>query len=518
MIGLARRPRPPRRANSRVASIPAPTGGINARDNIASMPPTDALVLENFFPQPSYIELRKGSETHATGLPGWAESLMPYSSGSSDKLFAVASTGIYDVTAPGAIGAAAVGGLLSARWSSINVGTAGGQFLYAFCDDVADKPRLYNGTTWTAIDGASVPAITGVTTSTLRSPALWGARVWAVERNTMNAWYLPAASVAGAATKIDLGGLFTRGGELVGIVTASLVSNTTLADYIGFLTSNGELALYSGTDPASSSTFGLVGIFRMGRPIGDRSFFRYAGDVVFICEDGFVQLSRLIKERDEAQALSYKIQRLVADDVTAHGTNFGWQGLVYEAGSKLIINVPTTQQGVSHQYVMATEKPAWCLYTGWNAACLCILADQLYFGADGVVVKADVGTADDGAQIDGSCKPAFNYFGSRAQKLFKMVRPMIGSNGTINATVSMNLDFMDAPPAGAPSFAGSPGSPWDSSPWDTSVWAAAERVQTQWQSVVGVGFAGTVSIAAASDAVTLKLFAIDYMFESGGAL
>jgi hypothetical protein len=517
MIAL-RRPRTPKRAVSRVASIPAPTGGINARDNIASMPPTDALVLENFFPQPSYVEIRKGSETHASGLPDWVESLLPYSNGSGDKLFAVSAGGIYDATAAGAVGAAAVSGLSSSRWSGVNVGTAGGQFLYAFCDDAAEKPRLYNGAAWTAIDGASTPAITGVTTTTLRAPALWGSRVWAIERGTMSAWYLPAASVGGAASEIDLGALFTRGGELVSIVTAALVSNTTLADYIGFLSSNGELAIYSGTDPSSAATFSLLGIFRMGRPIGDRPWFRYAGDVVFICEDGFVQLSRLIKERDEAQALSYKIQRLVADDVAAYGSNFGWQGLVYEAGSKLIINVPTTQMGVSQQYVMSTEKPAWCLFTGWNAACLGILADKLYFGGDGVVVQADTGTSDDGAQINGTCKPAFNYFGSRAQKLFKMVRPMIGSDGTINATLSMCLDFMDTLPTGAPSFAGSPGSPWDTSPWDLSSWAAAERVQTQWQSVAGVGFAGTVSIAAATDAVTLKLFAIDYMFEPGGAL
>lgn len=517
MIEL-RRPRTAKRAVSQVASIPAPTGGLNARDNIADMKPTDALVLENFFPQPSYIELRNGSASHAVGMPGPVESLLPYSSGTSGKLFAMSADALYAATASGPVAGAVISGLASARWSSINVGTAGGQYLYAFCDDAADEPLLYDGATWTAITGASAPAIAGVTTTALRSPALWGSRVWAIERNTMNAWYLPAASIGGAATKLDLGPLFTRGGRLIGIVTAALVSNTTLADYIGFLSSNGELALYTGTDPASSATFGLVGIFRMGRPIGDRSFFRYSGDVVFICEDGFVQLSRLIKERDEAQALSYKVQRLVANDILSYGSSFGWQGLAYEAGGKILINVPTAEGEAARQYVMSLEKPAWCLFTGWNANCFAALDDKLYFGADGIVVRGDVGTDDDGAQITGKCKPAFNYFGSRAQKLFKMVRPMIGSNGTIRATLAMNLDFMDVLPAGAPTFAGSPGSPWNTSPWDTSPWAAAERVQTQWQSVVGTGFAGTVYLTAASNAVSVKLYAIDYVFERGGVL
>ena len=34
---------------SRTTSIPAPTGGWNARDNIASMDPQDAVIMQNFF-------------------------------------------------------------------------------------------------------------------------------------------------------------------------------------------------------------------------------------------------------------------------------------------------------------------------------------------------------------------------------------------------------------------------------------------------------------------------------------
>ena len=42
------------------ASITSPIGGWNARDSIAEMPATDAVVLENFFPTPTDVQLRLG--------------------------------------------------------------------------------------------------------------------------------------------------------------------------------------------------------------------------------------------------------------------------------------------------------------------------------------------------------------------------------------------------------------------------------------------------------------------------
>jgi hypothetical protein len=35
---------------AKAASVPAPVGGLNSRDSIDAMPPTDALIMSNFFP------------------------------------------------------------------------------------------------------------------------------------------------------------------------------------------------------------------------------------------------------------------------------------------------------------------------------------------------------------------------------------------------------------------------------------------------------------------------------------
>ena len=73
---------------ARVASVPAPVGGWNARDSIANMDPLDAVQLTNFFPSVSNVVLRGGYIQWVTGITGQVESLINYSSGTADKLFA----------------------------------------------------------------------------------------------------------------------------------------------------------------------------------------------------------------------------------------------------------------------------------------------------------------------------------------------------------------------------------------------------------------------------------------------
>lgn len=362
-MALKTRQRGPTRSQvSRTKTIPAPVGGLNAIDSLANMPATDAIVLDNWFPQPSYVSLRNGYSQYATGFPGWVETILSYANASGAKLFGISGTAIYNATAGGAVGAAVVSGLTNARWEYTNVATAGGQYLYAA--NGVDKPLLYDGTTWTAIDGASTPAITGVTTTLLRNPIVWKNRVWFVENNSMRAWYLPTASIGGAAASFDFGPLFRLGGQLQSIVTASLTDGSTFDDYICFISSMGEILLYRGTDPAFSGSFILTGIYAVGKPVGRRCSFKYGEDTILICSDGFVSLSKMISigRKDQAETISSKILNLVNQDVQNYSTHFGWEGVVYPLGNKLIINVPIVENSQQSQYVMNTITNSWCTF------------------------------------------------------------------------------------------------------------------------------------------------------------
>ena len=100
---------------AQTVSLPAPVGGWNARDSIAAMPPFDAVIMDNWFPDTDYVKVRKGYTNHVTGITGQVETLMQYSSGTARKLFAAATTSIYDVSVAGTVGAAVVTAQTNAR-------------------------------------------------------------------------------------------------------------------------------------------------------------------------------------------------------------------------------------------------------------------------------------------------------------------------------------------------------------------------------------------------------------------
>ena len=74
-----------KRKVARYKTIPAPVGGWNARDALAAMSPLDAVTLDNFFPITSGVMLRKGYTQWATGLTTDVESLLPYTSGTTQN-------------------------------------------------------------------------------------------------------------------------------------------------------------------------------------------------------------------------------------------------------------------------------------------------------------------------------------------------------------------------------------------------------------------------------------------------
>lgn len=155
-----------RTSKIRTGSIPAPVGGLNARDSIADMKPTDAVIMDNWVPGTTSASIRLGYTAWVTGFAAPVESLLTYQSPTTRKMFAASGTSIYDATTAGAVGAAVVTGLSNARWQFANFGTMGGQYLYAV--NGVDKPRLYDGTTWTPIDngvGATITTITFVGTT-----------------------------------------------------------------------------------------------------------------------------------------------------------------------------------------------------------------------------------------------------------------------------------------------------------------------------------------------------------------
>jgi hypothetical protein len=78
----------------KAVSVPAPVGGLNSRDSIDAMAPTDALIMSNFFPTVEKVTLRDGYTSFCTGIgTGNVETLVEHNAGANRQLLAIGSNG-----------------------------------------------------------------------------------------------------------------------------------------------------------------------------------------------------------------------------------------------------------------------------------------------------------------------------------------------------------------------------------------------------------------------------------------
>lgn len=511
------------RAVANVDSLPAPVGGWNARDSLANMDPMDAVTMVNMFPTVSSAVLRGGYTRYATGLDGQVQSLMTYSTGTVSKMFAVTDTGkLYDVTNTGAVGAPAVTGLSNGIWEHVNITTSAGSYLVAV--NGIDEPRLYDGTTWTTIPSSGGGShISGVLTNDLVNIVLFKNRLWFIEKNTLTAWYLPTDSIYGTANKLDMTAIARHGGHLVDLDTWTIDAGYGVDDNLAFITSEGEVILWSGTDPSTAATFALIGVWKLGSPIGERCMLKWGGDLLILTYDGLIPMASSLQSSrlDPRVALSDKIQGAITAATTAYGGDHaavGWQ-IVYTAKYNAVwINVPVAYD-YQEQYVMNTITKSWCQFQGWGANCWEIFNDDPYFGGNGFVGLAwDDSYADDGADIPTTVVQAFNYFGSRGvKKYFTRARYSLFTNGSPAIYVGMNTDFDTAPNASPLSFSATTSATWDVSLWDVGSWGAGLTMTNQWQGITGIGYCGGLQFKSASQGTQIEWASTDVVYQTGWA-
>lgn len=289
-----------------MATFPAPVGGLNIADNLVTMPATDATVMRNVISQPYGVELRKGNVRHATGLNSGAEvhTLVEHltaNSSTAPKLYAFAGNEMYEISAPGdATRVASLTGLSNAVWNGPRVNNASGANRILF-NGVDNGIWIKNDFTIARIteDLTGTPAageIYGVDPKDLIGGTVHQKRVWLVEKNSTRGWYLAPEALSGAATMFDFGTIFLRGGHLAILATWTVDSGTGLDDMLVAISSEGDIAVYTGIDPGSGTPgdWVLKGVFSAGRPLSQRAVVRKEGDLLIMTQFGLLSLSRAI--------------------------------------------------------------------------------------------------------------------------------------------------------------------------------------------------------------------------------
>lgn len=500
-----------------IVSIPAPTKGWNARDPIAEMAPDDAIILDDIFPTPADVMLRKGIASHATVLVNQVESLMPYNTpAGTQTLFAAAGTSIFNVTAAGAVGAAVVTGLSNARWQEVNFTNSSGDS-YLCCFNGADSPRYWNNSAWLTITGASTPAITGLTTSTIISAAVHQRRMWLVQKDSLKAWYLPIDSVGGAAAALDLSGMAVRGGYIMAIGTWTIDAGTGVNDYWVAVTSEGEIIVYEGTDPSATATWTLKGVWHIGEPIGRRCMIKFGGDLLVNMVNGLYPLSKALLSAtiDRSVALTDRINQAMNTAALSHSGKFGWGITYYPAANMLLLNIPVAEGSIQQQYVMNTLTGAWCRFTGYPGNCFAVFNEELYLGGNGVVSKCWSTFADNGVAIVGNAETSFNYFKSRTKKTFKMLRPIISTNGSPAISAGLDVDYSSASRVSTATFNTVSVALWGIALWGIALWASGLQTLRNWIGVSEIGLCAATRFRINANGIEVRWQATDYLYEVG---
>ena len=502
-----------------VQSIPAPIGGWNTRDPLAAMNPMDAVELNNWFPTTTDVVTRRGHEAHATGITGTTETLAVYNGlNGTNKLFAVSDTDAYNVSSAGA-GSAQSLTITDGKFQTLNMGDGTNQWLMMF--NGADAPKYYDGTSWVEVTGATSPALTGVTPTTIIQGCEYGGRLYLIPKDSLSFWYLPANAVGGLALEFDLSGFADMGGYIMWAATWTFDGGDGVDDKIVFMTSQGQAIVYTGTNPSSAVTWARVGTYNLGKPIGRRSFIKYGGDLIAITQNGAYPLSTTIENYDinNKSAVTDKIEPTFTYASRTYGSNFGWEATLFHSESAMIFNIPLSAT-TSEQYVMNTITKAWCKFDSWNATTFAVFNDELYFGGSTVVQKAWTGTADLGSNIVCYGKSAFNNFGSVSQqKRWTLFRPMLQVNGAIGFKTDMDIDFSDRPITGTATYTTTAASTWDVAKFDEGFWTATLEIVRAWTSPdSNVGYYASGKVKIDTNSTRVHWVASDYTFEQGGIL
>ncbi len=491
--------------------IPSPTDGWDAISPLAEMDPKRAVQLINFVPRPGWVELRGGYQPFAnTGSGTPINSLMVYRpSSGSQKMFAASGSKIYDTSIAFQNATVVVTGLTSDKFQYINYVNGAGTALIQAANGI-DNLLQFDGTSWTN------PSITGLangTTANIIGIHGQKQRLWYIMNNSTVVNFMPVGANTGpAGGSLDLGPYWSQGGFLEAMANWTIDGGVGPQDYVAFISSRGQIALYTGTDPTNPATFQLVGVFTSSPPVGRRCTLKVGSDVAIITQQGVIPISQTLPfdpSADRSVAVTSRIQNAMALALAQFQNNFGWELITYPNQQLLILNVPTVVGQTSEQYVMNTLTGAWCRFTGWNANTFAILNDSLYFGDMGGVVQQAYSASADGVNaINAKMQCAFNWLDDPGRtKRMTMIQPLMVLNGILNPTISIDTDFNTSTAVGpVTGFLGT--TLWDVALWDVALWPQDASTYNPWLSTEAIGHSMAVDmvVSVSSQSNTAGVF------------
>src|SRR5579859_5951018 len=358
----------------------------------------------------------------------------------------------------------------------------------------------------------------------------WKNRLWFVQRDTAQAWFLGIGSIAGAATQQNFGSQFKQGGFLVGLWNWTLDGGLGIDNYLVAISGAGDVAIYQGTDPTTVGTFGLKGVWNIGAvPYGRRIATEFGGDLLILSAVGAIPLTRVVNGNslfDPSQYETRKIANLFNQYFQLYGGNRGWAVRLNPLDNSVFILVPsapaTTQP--TTVLVMSLARRSWSIYPDIPIFSAESFNGTLYFGTNDGRVCTHSGYLDAvllsapgvGNNITWSLLTAFQNLGSPKKKRVHQIRPhILAQTLQPNYTARARFDFDTSALAAVSGTGAASGSVWDSAIWDQAVWQGDYSETEQISGSTGMGVHVALAVKGNANSKTV-LAGFDIAFDVGG--
>lgn len=513
-----------RQAVQKQARLSAPTGGLNYINSTMDFPLGDAYILDNLIPKPYGCELRKGYQNWiptANNFANPVKTIIPFAAETSanSRVFAAPAetpSRLYNITTQAAAPVLSLtpstNSATAGEWYTSNFVTIGGNFLLAVSQGagyyIFSCPAGVD--TWTeVINGAGAgqiqwPTGSALTTKDISFVFIWKNRVWFLVKNSSTAYFLPVSQTSGQLSAFDFGQQFNLGGSLLWATNWTYDAGDGVDDSLILASSEGQVLVYTGTDPASAQNFSLKGRWFAGRfPPSRRNFCEHGGDVLFLSEYGIVSISDLVSGKLHTANLSgsvgYKINPNLAPLVTQYLSTAYWSLVPYPSEELLFMGTPIIDTNGNAQYLgMNSLTNAWCTLSAWDVLCAAVWQGKFIFGSStGAVNLGFSGTQDGlsangltpGVQITGKLQGAFADYGvPNSNKRFLRVKLYGLTSADPSFFAIFRSEYDTSTPISAPVPGVVSGVLWDSALWDVAFWQYSPNGSFhKWFGVTGFG-------------------------------
>jgi hypothetical protein len=307
------------------------------------------------------------------------------------------------------------------------------------------------------------------------------------------------------------------------MATISGDGGTGAQDLAVFITTTGDAIVYAGTDPSSAANWGLVGRWRIARPLGapHRCVVGYGGDALLLTEAGVVPLSALRSGEDVGAVLDRvgpvrRIEPTWQALATERGTLAGWGITPITRGNTVIMNVPFGASAA--QQIVISEGGAVSRWNGLHASVWAeALGSRVFYGeaaTTGRVMLWGEDNADAGRGIWSEAMTAYVTGGGAARvKRTQLAQPVLSDAVGITQDISVSSNWTvpqaeaDARGIGVaspalPALGGGSGGAflvWDVGLWDVGLWGGpSQAVTLPWKGVRGLGYSLSVRLSMVS--------------------